>query len=215
MVDDKENKENKEDKNEISDKINKAKSDLNFTPETLSRWQRFEGYSINFYLDGAGYVTIGIGCVIPDTLAATQLNLLRKLNNTEAAIHEKFDDFNIVKKAIPDRSLVYYAKITKLYLPNSDIIKLFSFRLDFMVDFLRRQLPIYDSLPNEVREVLKDMAFNLGITGLIIKFPKLIKAIEKRDFKAAAYECFRLKIQEERNNWAFDTLFHAQDINLT
>src|SRR5438552_1548323 len=80
MVDDKENKE----KDEISDKVNKAKLDLNFTLETLPRWQRFEGYSINFYLDGVGYITIGMGCVIPDAVAAIQLNLLHKYNDTKA-----------------------------------------------------------------------------------------------------------------------------------
>ena len=52
---------------------------------------------------------------------------------------------------------------------------------------LDRNIPFWQSLPYNVRLVLCDMCFNLGIKRLC-KFTKMLEAMEERDFELAAEE---------------------------
>lgn len=53
---------------------------------------------------------------------------------------------------------------------------------------LRKNIPFYTKLPVERQYALLDMCFNLGISRLL-KFKKMLKAMEEKNFKLAAYEC--------------------------
>ncbi|MDT8446175.1 MAG: glycoside hydrolase family protein [bacterium] len=59
--------------------------------------------------------------------------------------------------------------------------------LQYCADALATQLPWTVQLPLEVREVLINMTFNLGITGLL-GFKKTLESLQRRDWKAAAQE---------------------------
>ena len=52
---------------------------------------------------------------------------------------------------------------------------------------LDRNIPFWQSLPYNVRLVLCDMCFNLGIKRLC-RFTKMLEAMEERDFELAAEE---------------------------
>ncbi len=47
----------------------------------------------------------------------------------------------------------------------------------------------YEALDEVRQSVCLDMAFNLGLHGLIAGYPKMIAAIERHDFVSAATEC--------------------------
>jgi hypothetical protein len=70
---------------------------------------------------------------------------------------------------------------------------------------LRRQFPQFDSWPDGVQAALVDMEFNLGLEGLL-KFHKLMAALEAEDWTVCSLECHRRGISEERNKWTA-TLF--------
>ena len=53
---------------------------------------------------------------------------------------------------------------------------------------LRKNIPFYTKLPVERQYALLDMNFQLGCRGLL-KFKKMLKAMEEKNFKLAAYEC--------------------------
>lgn len=53
---------------------------------------------------------------------------------------------------------------------------------------LRKKILFYQELPVERQYALLDMCFNLGINRLL-KFKKMLKAMENRNFPLAAYEC--------------------------
>lgn len=52
---------------------------------------------------------------------------------------------------------------------------------------LDRNLPFWKTMPYNVRLVLADMCFNLGINRLL-KFTKMLEAMEERDFELAGEE---------------------------
>ncbi|MGH8899502.1 MAG: glycoside hydrolase family protein [Egibacteraceae bacterium] len=52
---------------------------------------------------------------------------------------------------------------------------------------LRSAVPCFGSLDDARQRVLADMAFNLGVTGLL-QFKKMLAAVEARDFDLAASE---------------------------
>lgn len=56
--------------------------------------------------------------------------------------------------------------------------------------------------PKGIQMALLDMVFNLGLVGFRRDFPKLIEAVERRDWARASAECWRKGIGYPRNAWA-------------
>ena len=59
--------------------------------------------------------------------------------------------------------------------------------MDSVFNDLDRNLPFWKTMPYNVRLVLADMCFNLGINRLL-KFTKMLEAMEERDFELAGEE---------------------------
>jgi len=59
--------------------------------------------------------------------------------------------------------------------------------MDGVFSDLDRNIPFWQSMPYNVRLVLADMCFNLGIKRLC-KFTKMLEAMEERDFELAGEE---------------------------
>jgi lysozyme len=59
--------------------------------------------------------------------------------------------------------------------------------MDGVFNDLDRNIPFWQSMPYNVRLVLADMCFNLGIKRLC-RFTKMLEAMEERDFELAGEE---------------------------
>jgi len=59
--------------------------------------------------------------------------------------------------------------------------------MDSVFNDLDRNMPFWKSMPYNIRLVLADMCFNLGINRLL-KFSKMLEAMEERDFELAGEE---------------------------
>ena len=59
--------------------------------------------------------------------------------------------------------------------------------------------PEWNTYPEPVQVALVDMAFNLGVPGLVKKFPSFVAAVKSRDWAGASRECRRRGISEARN----------------
>ncbi len=59
--------------------------------------------------------------------------------------------------------------------------------MDGVFNDLDRNIPFWQSMPYNVRLVLADMCFNIGINRLL-KFSKMLEAMEERDFELAGEE---------------------------
>lgn len=54
---------------------------------------------------------------------------------------------------------------------------------------LRRRLPYWPALAPEARVALRDMAFNLGVNGLLHGFPRMMGALARGERLVAGREC--------------------------
>jgi len=76
---------------------------------------------------------------------------------------------------------------TKLPITKVEATLLLEHRLNQAQRELYQEIEFYHQLPEPVRDVLIDMAYNLGINGLL-KFKKMLKALKKGNWEKAADE---------------------------
>lgn len=60
-------------------------------------------------------------------------------------------------------------------------------RVSMIRERLTASIPIFDSLPGRVQDILIEMGFQLGVVGLL-KFKRTLAAINKGDYEEAADE---------------------------
>ena len=70
---------------------------------------------------------------------------------------------------------------------KDEALLLLRFRLELLNDELAYLLPFYESLSRRRKDVLLDMAYNLGLRGLL-KFKKMLAAMQDGNFSRAKYE---------------------------
>jgi GH24 family phage-related lysozyme (muramidase) len=165
----------------------------------LARAKRTEGNLDHLYLDTAGYVTVGVGHMLPVADAAAKLAFRRDADDAPASAQEIKDEFAAVAAEPKGKLASYYKQVTKLHLAQTAIDELLTADLERVIGGVKGDFPDYDAYPEGVREAIIDMAFNLGNAGLVGKFPKFVALIRKKDWKAAAKESHRQGIAEWRN----------------
>jgi len=111
------------------------------------------------YLDSKGHPTVGIGFNL-DRFGARS-----SLRNVGA-------DYEAVREGVID-------------LTDGQIDALFSSCLSGAIGEARKSVPDLDSLPEVVQLVLVDMTFNMGS---VVKFPRMIAAVERRDWEGMIAE---------------------------
>ena len=169
-------------------------------PGAVDRAKRLEGSIDHLYVDTKGFVTVGVGRMLPDANAAAALAFVRNADNAPASAQEIKDEFAVVAGKPKGKLASFYKQFTKLHLAQSTIDALVTENLETVASGLKRDFPDYDTYPEGVREALIDMAFNLGNAGLINKFPTFVGHIKKKDFRAAAKESHRRDVRESRND---------------
>ena len=158
-----------------------------------------EGSISHMYLDTVGKVTVGVGNMLPNVSAAKKLAFVNRTTKKKATDTEKETDFNTVKKQPKGRIASSYRQHTKLDLPTIEIDKLLDKRINEFKRGLKLSFPKFDSYPVTAQMAMLDMAFNLGVNGLVTKFPSLKKAIESQDWTTAAKESNRPQVSKARN----------------
>jgi GH24 family phage-related lysozyme (muramidase) len=166
---------------------------------TLERTKRFEGSIEHMYLDTVGAVTVGVGRMLPDAAAAAKLPFVRNADGAAASTQEMTDEYKAIKAKEAGKLASFYKGSTTLHLTADAIDALLTEDLGNVVSGLQSKFPDYADYPAGVQGALIDMAFNLGLTGLMKKFPKFVGLINKKDFKGAAGESRRGGISEDRN----------------
>jgi GH24 family phage-related lysozyme (muramidase) len=157
------------------------------------------------YLDIKGYVTVGIGCLLPTPSAAMSLPFRK--GERLATPAETYDAFARVRAQEPALAARYYAEVSDLRLPERDVYALAETKLAVFVRRLESLVPRFSEFPSPVRRALIDMAWNCGIGGLA-RFTKLLTACNNRDWVTASKECRRKGSRPERNEWT-RALFEA------
>ncbi len=167
--------------------------------QSLANLKRFEGCVPWMYLDTAGKVTVGSGTMLPTPEAASALPF--EVAGSAVASAAIVAEFHRVAALPPGRLPAFYSQPSSPHLTMSCIDdRLRSVLVDFETD-LRQHLPRYDRLPDPAKLALLDMAYNLGVVGLVHGYPHLMAAVAAENWTSAAAECLRHGISRERNSW--------------
>lgn len=89
-------------------------------------------------------------------------------------------------------------------LSNDEIDNLFTNDLNRTKHQLRRNLPWFDDAPDNVKQALCNMAFQLGVRGLL-GFRRMLAAVAARDYETAHREALDSK-------WAEQTPERAREV---
>lgn len=162
----------------------------------LARLEKFEGRIRHMYVCTGGEVTIGIGHAIKGPNEAVELSWTR--DGRAALAAEIRDDFAKVAAAPKGLAAGGYASLSSVRMADPNIEALASADVLRFASEVAARLPNWDRYPECVQAALFDMAFNLGVAGLL-KFKKLIAACDQAEWETAAGECHRQGIGESRN----------------
>lgn len=160
-----------------------------------------EGSIPHMYLDTEGYVTVGVGHMMPSAADAQTLPFVHRDTGNAATADEIATDYNAVKARPYGQSYTAHSfePYTKLILPDNEIDALLDRRIAEFETGLRNDFDGFDDYPDRARLGLLDMAFNLGNSGLVDGFPSFTAAARAGDWAACAKECHRKGIRETRN----------------
>lgn len=129
-----------------------------------------EGKVLKVYKCPAGYLTIGVGRNLETKgLSSSEVKALGLGSSDKTKVIEL-----LKTRGISDA--------------ESDL--LLSNDIDFFTGELQKNLPWFNSLPEQVKIVLVDMAFNLGIAGLL-KFKNTLGLIKDGKYKEASVEMLK------------------------
>lgn len=175
-------------------------ADDHFTSERRELIKRGEGCITHMYLDTVGKVTVGVGNMLPSADAAAELPFHNRETGEAASADEIRREYETVARQEKGRAAPSYKQFTRLDLDEDSIHELLDSRIADFESGLRRDFPDYDSYPDPARLSLMDMAFNLGNSGLVNKFPSFTRAARAGDWAGCAAECERPQLSAERNN---------------
>jgi GH24 family phage-related lysozyme (muramidase) len=170
-----------------------------YLDESLTKLEWFEGAIPWMYLDTRGYVTVGVGLMLPNAAAAQKLPFM--IGSRAATADEISAEYARVEAMPMGRPALHYHVVNGLVLEKAEIDSLLRTVLAGFEGEIRAKLTGYDGFPDSVKLALLDMAYNLGPVGLLHGYPTLITAVEAGNWSKAAASCFRHGPGAARNQW--------------
>ena len=155
-----------------------------------------EGRTSYLYLCTGGKVTVGRGHALDKVDDARSFRF--EIDGRAATDTELRRDYVAVAGAKKGMVASYYASLTKCRMTEAEIQRLADYDVSVFLRALKAKLPNFDSYAESVQEALFDMAFNLGLAGLL-KFKHLMACVGAGAWAIAATECHRNGISDERN----------------
>ncbi len=173
--------------------------------------EEYEGKIEHMYKDTKGFITVGVGHLLKDLVAAQALDFVHGTTNKKASKDEIKVDFEAIKKQPPGLFAALYKKHTKIKLTSITIDKLTDKHIDTFESELKQVYGAAEFMkfPSEVKLALFDMIFNLGMTKLRNGFPSFNKSIKAKDWAKAATESNRKDVALARNKYVKDLLDKA------
>jgi GH24 family phage-related lysozyme (muramidase) len=159
-----------------------------------------EGSIGHMYLDTVGRVTVGIGHMIPSCVEAEKLSFILRNSGMNASVAQIMAEYSALQKQTPGLPAAHYQTCTQLDMAASVINALLDADIRTTETGVRTAFRGYDTYPAEAQDALLDMAFNLGVNGLVNKFPHLKAAAEAGNWEVCAEQCRRNGISDARND---------------
>jgi GH24 family phage-related lysozyme (muramidase) len=182
-----------------------------YLDESMAKIEEFEGRVPWLYLDEPGLVTVGVGNMLPNVLAAERLpfqNAAGILSTTD----EIKADFSRVAAMSPNHLPTFYLCSTSIRLTDYTIESLL-FRVVTEVDgYLRNFFSRFEVWPTPAKLATLDMVYNLGPGRFGRGYPNLIRALFAQNWTDAATESARDNKDAAfilRNQWTRDSYLAA------
>ena len=141
---------------------------------------KHEGCELEVYQDTKGLDTIGVGrCLETRGLTRTECEYL---------------------KISPDN---FIQELKQRGITQSEAEYLLSNDIDYFIKQITKRLDFFPALPETAKIVLLDMAFNMGIDGLL-KFVHTLENIEHGRYIAASQEMLNSKWKNQVGQRAYD-----------
>jgi GH24 family phage-related lysozyme (muramidase) len=137
-----------------------------------------EGNVPYMYLDTVGRVTVGVGHMIASSSLAQELSFVVRGTAQPASAAQIVADYNSVSAQPKGMLFTHYQPFTRLQMTPAAVDQLLEKDIAQMESGVRASFRGYDNYPAPAQDALLDMAFNLGVNGLVTKFPKLKAAAE-------------------------------------
>lgn len=144
---------------------------------------KHEGLKLKPYKCPAGFWTIGVGHNL-------QANPLTK---------EQCDKFNLGVYAFDE----VLSKLTESGITKDDAISLLKDDISIVTYQLIKRLSLFSSLPEQAKIAIIDVAFNIGVDGLL-KFTKTLALLADEKYKEASKEILNSKWATQVGNRAHD-----------
>lgn len=165
-----------------------------------------EGVVPYMYLDHRANRTIGVGFLCESPQMHRKFGL-----DKEPAFMRDFEALGQIgrNRETNSRAARSFARDTTYRMPGPMIEEImYSILLEQMA-ILGKRLPGYRAAPALAKAVIMDMAYNVGMSGLLNGFPRFCKAVGKKDWAECARQSARASSTKGRNAWARDTLMAA------
>lgn len=174
----------------------------------------FESCVSFMYLDTTGNVTVGVGHMIGSCADAQALAFILRQGGAAATAAQIASDYNSVAAQQKGMLYTHYQQFTSLDMAANAMDALLDADIAHVVANIKRWFPAFDGFPNPAKNALLDMAFNLGLPGLPLKFPHLTVAANRGDWNTCANECQRIGIQDSRNDWTKQQFEQAANLSV-
>lgn len=178
-----------------------------YLEQSIKQLKEFEGSIPWMYLDTVGKVTVGVGLMLVNELAAHALPFMvgdRPADKDE--VEREFERVRSMKKGLLAK---LYLSREGLRLPQAAIDRQLEGTLTGFEGYLRSHIRGYDQIPEAAKLALLDMIYNLGPGRLFSQYTRLIAAVESGDWKTAAAASNRRGPSAERNAWTKQQFLNA------
>ena len=172
---------------------------MSYTDDYMPICKGFEGSIPFMYLDTRGNVTVGVGFLVSSPTEACAYPF--QSAGMPATAQEVTAAWNQVKAMEPGHPAAFYEYPGCPTLLQGDIDQHLAAEIDALDSQLQARFPAYVGLPDAWKMALLDMAWNLGLSGLMNGYPKMIAAVTAGNGSQAAAECHRNGIGNARNAW--------------
>ena len=159
----------------------------------VARLNQFEGCVPHLYRCTGGAVTVGIGHAIASADDCCRLVWIGPASPDQ--IRSGYAQVAAAPKGLVASS---YQQYSQMRMAQDAINQLLAADIVLFEGLLAKALPNWGAYPEPAQEALFDMAYNLGIGGLL-KFKKLIAAVNAGNWQTAAQQCHRMGIGDARN----------------
>jgi GH24 family phage-related lysozyme (muramidase) len=171
-----------------------------YLDDSIAQLKIFEDSVPWMYLDTNGYVTVGVGEMLPNAARAQSLGFV-DINNQPATSSAILNEYQRVSALPPAETADFYCSPTSPTLPPATIDAILLQHLTYFDGQLQQRFASYPNFPDPAKLGLLDMIFNLGPAKLFNTYPKFMGYVQNQDWANAALECYRNGPSAERNDW--------------